>query len=239
MYKYVVSIPPIRTPLTEIDLKGAALSGNAPQPTDTTPDGTPQPPRTAKEWYHFWRQSGAMINAHNNLLTEGSHDSRPDPANTPDGALFCDLDRGGTLYQLRNGKWWYVAGTMYDTLSPDNRPTDLGTTDGGFEYRTTDTAAPYKNRQFIWSQTAWIETTPVRYGTHAQRLAVVVANVIDQMLWVEDDRGEVTYQLQAGIWWYIAGKMFGTLSPDQRPTDLGTSDGGFDFRTTDTAAPYK
>jgi hypothetical protein len=235
MYKYTVSIPPIRTPLTEIDLKGAALSGNAPQPTDPAGNGTAQPPRTSKEWYQFWRQSGAQINANSNLVTDGSHASRPDPANTPEGALYCELDRGGVLYQLRNGVWWYVAGTMYGTLSPDQRPTDLGTSDGGFDFRSTDFSPPHKNRKFIWSQTTWIETTPVRYGTHADRLAVVVSTTVDEALWIETDRGQMVYQLQNGLWWRIAGTMYGTLSPDQRPTDLGTSDGGFEYRTTDTA----
>ena len=64
-------------------------------------------------------------------------------------------------------------------------------------------------------------------------MAVVVADVIDQLLWVETDRGAI-YQLQNGTTWqYLAGTMWGTLSPDQRPTDLGTHDAGFDFRGTD------
>ena len=93
-----------------------------------------------------------------------------------------------------------------------------GFNDGGFDFRTTDDPA----REFIWSQAEWIEATPVRYGTHAARLAVVVADVIDQL------------RRQNGTTWqYIAGTMWGTMSPDQRPTDLGTHDAGFDFRSTD------
>ncbi len=159
--------------------------------------------------------------------TYGSHADRPDPGGVTDGTVYIEFDRG-SVYQNQDGVWQYITGTMWATLSPDLRPTDLGTHDGGFDFRTTDQPA----REFIWSQTEWIEATPVRYGTHAQRLAVVVAQVIDQMLWVETDRGAI-YQLQNGIWQYLAGTMWGTMSPDQRPTDLGTHDAGFDFRTTD------
>ena len=158
----------------------------------------------------------------------GPHSSRPDPSNTANGAVYIETDRG-SIYQNWNGVWQFITGTMWATLNPDQRPTDLGTHDGGFDFRTTDDPA----REFIWSQTAWIEATPVRYGTHAARLAVVVAQVIDQLLWVETDRGAI-YQLQnATTWQYIAGTMWGTMSPDQRPTDLGTHDAGFDFRSTD------
>ena len=160
--------------------------------------------------------------------TYGSHADRPDPGSVADGTVYIEFERG-SVYQNQDGVWQYITGTMWATLSPDLRPTDLGTHDGGFDFRTTDQPA----REFIWSQTEWIEATPVRYGTHAQRLAVVVAQVIEQMLWVETDRGAI-YQLQnATTWQYLAGTMWGTMVPDQRPTDLGTHDAGFDFRSTD------
>ena len=158
----------------------------------------------------------------------GSHADRPDPSNTQNGAIYVEIERG-SIYQNWNGVWEFITGTMWGTLNPDQRPTDLGVNDGGFDYRTTDDPA----REFIWSQTEWIEATPVRYGTHAARLAVIVAQVIDQLLWVETDRGAI-YQLQNGTTWqYLAGTMWGTMVPDQRPTDLGTHDAGFDFRSTD------
>ena len=50
-----------------------------------------------------------------------------------------------------------LAGTMWGTLVPDQRPTDLGVHDAGFDFRT-NVAPP---REFIWDQTAWIETTSV------------------------------------------------------------------------------
>ena len=160
--------------------------------------------------------------------TYGAHADRPDPGSVADGTVYIEFDRG-SVYQNQDGVWQYITGTMWATLSPDLRPTDLGTHDGGFDFRTTDDPA----REFIWSQTEWIEATPVRFGTHAQRLAVVVADVIDQMIWVETDRSNVIYQLQSGVWWFLAGTMWGTLSPDHRPSDLGVHDAGFDYRGTD------
>jgi hypothetical protein len=43
---------------------------------------------------------------------------------------------------------------MWGTLSPDQRPTDLGANDAGFVYRGTDV-----QRTYVWSGTVWIETT--------------------------------------------------------------------------------
>jgi hypothetical protein len=114
---------------------------------------------------------------------------------------------------------------MWGTVTPDQRPTDLGVNDGGFDFRGTDDA-----REFIWSQTQWIEVTEVRYGTHAGRPNPL--DVVNGALYVEFDRGGAIYQNQNNVWKYLAGTMFGTLSPDQRPTDLGVNDAGFDFRTS-------
>jgi hypothetical protein len=111
-----------------------------------------------------------------------------------------------------------------------SRPTDLGPYDAGFQFAATDTGQLY-----LWDGTAWVDITayPVTlYGTHAQRLAHSTSTLTDGALWCETDRGNVLYQLQNGVWWYIAGTMFGTLSPDQRPTDLGVRDAGFDFRSS-------
>jgi hypothetical protein len=160
-------------------------------------------------------------------VTEGTHAQRPDPASVADGTLYVESDRG-VVYYNNQGFWVYLAGTMWDTVNPDHRPTDLTPQDANFDYRGTDQA-----RQFFWTGSTWVEATLVRYGTHAQRLALTLANVTDSELFVEWDRKYVTYQNQGGVWHYIAGTMFGTLSPDQRPTDLGTNDAGFDFRGTD------
>lgn len=163
--------------------------------------------------------------------TAGTHGDRPNPGDVPEGSLYYENDRG-VLYASTLGVWQYVAGTMYGTLSPvDERPTDLGTHDAGFDFRTIVAPA----REFLWSQTAWIEVTPVQYGPHSARPDP--ATIVQGALYVEGDRGGVIYQVESpagtNIWQYLAGTMWGTLVPDQRPTGLGTHDAGFDFRSTD------
>jgi hypothetical protein len=120
---------------------------------------------------------------------------------------------------------------MFGTLSPDQRPTDLGpAADVGFLFRTTTDPA----QAFAWSGTAWIETTPIRYGTHAERLAAPIADSgFPACCGWRQTAVSVIYQNQGGTWLYLAGTMWDTLVPDQRPTDLGVFDAGFDFRTTD------
>ena len=161
---------------------------------------------------------------------EGTHANRPDPSTVPDGSIYVEFDRG-VLYVNENGTWQYIAGTMYALLNPDQRPADLGANDAGFEFRSIDTDPNYAPRQFLWSQTEWVETTMVLYGTHAARPAAN-EKTPPRTIYVESDRGAI-YQHQAAVWQYLAGTMWGTMVPDQRPTDLGTHDAGFDFRSTD------
>lgn len=157
----------------------------------------------------------------------GTHGDRPNPGDVPEGSLYYENDRG-VLYAATLGVWQYVAGTMFGTLSPDERPPDLGTHDAGFDFRGTD-----QPREFLWSQTEWIEVTAVQYGPHAARPDP--ATIVEGALYVESDRGGAIYQRETpsgtSIWQYLAGTMWGTLVPDQRPTGLGTHDAGFDFRT--------
>jgi len=191
---------------------------------------------TERQWYMFWQNLAAQLNANTHdieglgdLVTYGNHADRPDPGPWPDGALYVEQDRGSVLYQNQGGTWVYIAGIMYGTLAPDQRPADLGpAADAGFQFRTTTDPA----RAFAWNGGQWVETTPTRYGTHAERLAETIADLVSGMLWMETDRGDVSYQNQGGVWQYITGTMYGTLSPDQRPTDLtAAQDAGFQFRT--------
>jgi hypothetical protein len=199
-------------------------------------NGDGDPIATERQWYMFWQEMAKQVNDGSGLLAGlagivdyGSHAERPDPQFITDGALYVEWDRGSVLYQNQGGIWQYIAGTMYGTLAPDQRPTDLGpAADVGFQFRTSTDPA----RAFAWSGTAWIETTPIRYGTHAERLAATIANLVSGMLWMETDRGSVIYQNQGGTWLFLTGTMWGTLVPDQRPTDLGVHDAGFDFRST-------
>ncbi len=154
-----------------------------------------------------------------------------DPAQYRPGTWFWETDRT-VLYQVRivssEPRWVYVLGTMEAPLA--SRPTDLGPYDAGFQFASTDTGQLY-----YWDGAVWVDITayPVTlYGTHAQRLAHSTATLTDGALWCETDRGNALYQLQSGVWWYVSGTMFGTLSPDQRPADLGVPDAGFEFRTS-------
>jgi hypothetical protein len=69
----------------------------------------------------------------------------------------------------------------------------------------------------------------VSYGTHAARLSQPVPAT--GTLYVETDRNEIVYQFQGIKWVYVSGVMRGTFA--QRPTDLGTSDAGFLFSSSD------
>lgn len=79
----------------------------------------------------------------------------------------------------------------------------------------------------------------VDYGTHARRLSLNTGKLPNGALYFETDRNNVEYQLQGNKWFYTSGTMLGTLSPDQRPTDLSTNDAGFMFQGTDTNKLYR
>ena len=215
----ILVIPPIRQSVE--DIKSA-------QNGDT-------PPLTEKSWYLYWDQLGKSANQQAQMITYGTHANRPDPSLMPDGALYVETDRGGVIYEKIKGAWHYLAGTMWGFLSPDQRPTDLAADDSdlGFVFASADSAADYAGRVFLWNRTAWREYTRVRYGTHAGRLATTPNSLVNGALWLESDRSYVIYENAYGNWWYVAGTMWGTLSPDQRPTDLGAKDAGFHYRGTD------
>lgn len=170
--------------------------------------------------------------------TQGTHADRPDPASVPDGALYVESNRSGVIYYNLGGEWHYAAGTMWGTISPDQRPTDLGTNDAGFEFRSIDTNPLLGGHDWMWSGGEWIEVTPIRYGGHGTRLSQPLPDTWNGMIWVETDRSEVIYQNQSGTWHFLAGTMWGTISPDNRPTDLGANDAGFTYRGTDQARSF-
>jgi len=152
------------------------------------------------------------------------------PTDMPDGSFYV-VESGGAevLYQLQNGEWHYVAGTMWGTLSPDQRPVGLGANDAGFTFRTIDADPAYAPRTFVWSGSTWVETTQVTYGTHASRPAPG-DDAPARTLYIETDRGNVIYENQAGAWHYSAGVMTDVLA--NRPSDLGANDVGFIFTDT-------
>ena len=222
-------MPPVITP----PIRTSLLTANG-EPFSSVEDGAIQ---TTREWWMYWRKLGDQINQNAKLASGGLHASRPVAESMPDGALYVESDRN-VIYQNQGGTWQYVAGTMYGTLSPDQRPADLGAFDAGFEFGSTDTNPDLAPRHFIWSGGQWIETTQVYYGTHAAR-PPADQTTPPRSLYVETDRGNVIYQQQANAWKYAAGIMTGTLSPDQRPAGLGANDTGFRFWTTDTKQTFR
>jgi Chaperone of endosialidase len=185
-------------------------------------------------WVSFFQW---ILNVGTRTFVTGTHaeriDDKNDPAQYRPGTWFWETDRT-VLYQVRviagEPQWVYVLGTMSGTLTPDQRPTDLGPFDAAFQFLASDTGQSY-----FWDGTAWVDVTAYPYtvyGTHAERLAQPVDETADGALWAETDRDNTLYQLQSGVWWFIAGTMFGTLIPDERPTDLGVHDAGFTFRTS-------
>jgi hypothetical protein len=81
----------------------------------------------------------------------------------------------------------------------------------------------------------------VLMGTHATRLTTSPTTNTGA-LFVETDRSAV-YQSQyvsnVAVWKLVTAKMPGTLSPDQKPSDLGIHDVGFEFESTDFAHIYE
>ena len=175
------------------------------------------------------------------LLRTGTHAMRLAAAPDPAGALWMESDRSDVIYQVhRSGApvWAYITGTMYGTLSPDQRPADLVASDAGFEFRSTDSDPVYGGRHFIWSGALWVEVTPARWGAHAARVAATPHPA--SILWIETDRGNVIYQAQgvSGVekWIYVAGSMFALLA--DQPADLGVDDAGFQFFAADTGQAF-
>lgn len=88
------------------------------------------------------------------IVQTGTHAQRAaiNPATLAPGALFWETDRTA-FYMVVANLWTYVAGTPHGgTLSPDTRPSDLGTADAGFEIRATDF-----DRLYRWTGTAWLD----------------------------------------------------------------------------------
>jgi hypothetical protein len=68
-------------------------------------------------------------------------------------------------------------------------------------------------------------SAPVLYGTHANRIAKAVP--ADATIYVETDRGNVVYQVQATVWTFIGGQMAAAWA--SMPADLGKADEDFVF----------
>lgn len=81
-------------------------------------------------------------------------------------------------------------------------------------------------------------TGVVQLGTHAERVATSATRIGTGALFYETDRRALYVSVLAGpggIWLFVGQTQpfAGTLSPDQKPTDLGTNGVGFQFNSTD------
>lgn len=66
-----------------------------------------------------------------------------------EGTVYWETDRL-VLYMVRAGVWTYILGSMFGTLAPDLKPTDLGIHDTRFSFY----AADYMHH-YMWDGTAW------------------------------------------------------------------------------------
>lgn len=88
---------------------------------------------------------------------------------------------------------------------------------------------------FFYNMAVRVLALPMIQDTHANR-ANYAADYYSKFFYYETDRNVFYVSQQvSGVWtWvYSSGEMRGTLSPDQKPADLGTVDAGFIFVATD------
>lgn len=117
---------------------------------ETYEDAQPAKRQFTNVWW-LWFKSVDVRLANTATFSSGTHANRPSPS-IPN-AQYYETDRGITYISLLvNGKlaWVYLSGVMAGTLSPDLKPTDLGTNDAGFQFDATD----YQHR-YRWTGTGW------------------------------------------------------------------------------------
>lgn len=76
----------------------------------------------------------------------------------------------------------------------------------------------------------------IQYGDSADRIALDVATLTDGAVFVEQDRGQIVYQLREGVWAYVSG-AYDRLQSELAALagDLTTDDTGFLVNVTDFA----
>lgn len=78
----------------------------------------------------------------------------------------------------------------------------------------------------------------VLVGTHAERLAYDITGFNDGLVWYETDR-TTAYLLISGIWNWVFGRMYGRDEFSSPPTDLLTTDAGFEFEPVSTGSTMR
>jgi hypothetical protein len=86
-------------------------------------------------------------------VSYGLYAARPAAATVANGRLHYATDQN-TLYITEGGVWVWVAGLMFGTITPDQRPT-LIAGDAGFRFFGTDTF-----QEYYWDGAAWQYVTP-------------------------------------------------------------------------------
>lgn len=127
-------------------------------------------------------------------------------------------------------------GRRITNLGNPSRPTDAATVEW-VEKKLKSLHSTLKNStiQYVNSQLTGLT---LEVGTHAERLLRDPLSIEQGSQFYESDR-DALYQVQGGVWQWVAGCMRGTLSPDQKPSDLGTDDANFLFYSTDFQHIYR
>lgn len=86
----------------------------------------------------------------------GTHSQRLATAPSPLGIFYWETNRTA-LYQAQNvsgtAAWVFIINQpFYGTLSPDQKPSDLGVNDNGFYFYSTDF-----DRTYVWAASAWVD----------------------------------------------------------------------------------
>jgi hypothetical protein len=71
----------------------------------------------------------------------------------------------------------------------------------------------------------------LKYGKHGARIQTSPSSLPDGSVWIETDRSNVVYQVQAQAWHYAGGTHVATFAT--RPTGLSTPDTGYQFLASD------
>lgn len=143
----------------------------------------------------------------------------------PDGTIFYETDRAA-IYQAQGDIWELLMCRPLRT--PDTKPSDLTSNDDGFTW--FDSVAGFEWR---WSGGAWNYYRGSLVDTFANRPDPALAD--RGFLFIGSDRGEHVWRKGSSAWellFGVGGPMFGTLSPDTKPT-LTADDAGFIFASTD------
>lgn len=113
------------------------------------------PNPATNEWVPIWNLLGGATGGGGGgggsstaVILVANHPTRPSASGLTNGTLLVELDRL-TQFIAVNGAWQCIGGMMYANFA--QRPTDLGTTDNGFQWYCLD-----YGHLFAWNGSDWI-----------------------------------------------------------------------------------